>query len=1081
MMQINLSRRLSLLLIMVMITTFAFAQKISFSIKGTVTDDSGLPLIGVTVQLVEPRLGTVTDERGFYDLSDAVAAGEYTLLFSYVGYSSYSEKVTINDSNSNLTKDIQLGTDILELDAVVVTGNSPTSTRKQLGNAIGVVSGEKLQNSGTTNTLAALSGKVMGAQITQNDGYPAGGISVRLRGASSIKGSSDPLYIVDGVIVDNSSTNVINLSADAMTTGLQAGQNRLVDINPNDIERIEVLNGAAAAAIYGSRASNGVVQIFTKRGKSGKATIEFGTSIQYSALRNRVFLTDYPERFGVKGNDRLETTQDRLTILLHLGPSEAQLQAQGVNFIKAAPANRLLITDKYAVQRYDYQDDIFTGAWGTDNYLSVSGGNDKTNYFASFGYFNNDGIIKNTNFTKYTGRLRLNQTLTDWASMSVGLAFNNSLSQDMPNGNNFFSPISTMYIIDNVWDLNERDANGNLRQVELVRMNPLSVLETFDLTQRTNRTIGDIQLNLYPVAGLNINAILGVDNYALVGNEFHPRLPYGGVAATFFPDGYVSNATNNVTLLNHDLTATYNRNISSKITSTTTAGYQIQYNRNHFTAQEGRDLAPFVETIAAAANLFSLPVQSIAERSVWGYFLQQTFGYNEQFFLTLAGRVDGSSAFSEDNQNIFYPKASFSYLLSDYWKGSGLQKTIGTFKLRASYGQAGNLTGIGPYDRFDNFLLSQLTGLPSIVPSRVLANPDVKPEIMTEFEVGADMAFFNNRVGLNVTYYNQEIDDLLLDRQLPPTAGGTSIVTNVGSMNNRGLELMLQVSPIKTKDFSWDLTALWTRNRNEVSGIDGVLFLRGSDGTQSAISGEQFGLFFGRYYARDNNGNLLLTPQGLAQPERGLIIPEADYNPANLPEGALRDRIYNVAGNYFVPVRDANGQPIQGNTELLKVIGDPNPDWFGSFSSDLTYKKLAFRFQFDFFQGADMYNWNRITGNNVGHGKIAEQELKGEVARGYVASIAGGVTGQRIQEEHIEDGSFVKLREVALSYNVGKVGRLFQNVNFTLIGRNLVSFDKYEGFDPETNSAGQNDRVRGDDFGNVPIPLSVQFKIGAKF
>lgn len=1081
MMQINLSRRLTLLFLMVMVTTLAFAQKISFSIKGTVTDDSGLPLIGVTVQLVEPRLGTITDERGFYDLSDAVAAGEYTLQFSYVGYTSYNEKVTINDSSNNLTKDVQMGTDILELDAVVVTGNSPTATRKQLGNAIGVVGGEKLQNSGTTNTLAALSGKVMGAQISQNDGYPAGGISVRLRGASSIKGSSDPLYIVDGVIVDNSSTNVINLSADAMTTGLQAGQNRLVDINPNDIERIEVLNGAAAAAIYGSRASNGVVQIFTKRGKSGKATIEFGTSIQYSALRNRVFLTDHPERFGVKGSDRLETTQDRLTILLTLGLSDATLTANNVGFIKAAPANRTLITDKYAVKRYDYQDDIFNGAWGTDNYLSVSGGNDRTNYYASFGYFNNDGIVKNTNFTKYTGRLRLNQTLADWASMSVGLAFNNSLSQDMPNGNNFFSPISTMYIIDNVWDLNERDANGNLKQVELVRVNPLSVLETFDLTQRTNRTIGDIQFNLYPIAGLNINAILGIDNYALVGNEFHPRLPYAGVAATFFPDGYVSNATSNVTLLNQDLTATYNRDISSKITSTTTAGYQIQYNRNHYTAQEGRDLAPFVETIAAAANLFSLPVQSIAQRSVWGYFLQQTFGYNDQFFLTLAGRVDGSSAFSEDNQNIFYPKASFSYLISDYWKGSSLKNTIGTLKLRASYGQAGNLTGIGPYDRFDNFLLSQLTGLPSIVPSRVLANPDVKPEIMTEFEVGADMAFFNNRVGLNVTYYNQEIDDLLLDRQLPPTAGGTSIVTNVGSMKNQGVELMLQVSPIRTKDFSWDLTALWSRNRNEVSGIDGVLFLRGSDGTQAAISGEQFGLFFGRYYARDNNGNLLLTPQGLAQPERGLIIPESQYNPANLPEGALRDRIYNVAGNYYVPVRDANGQPIQGNTELFKVIGDPNPDWFGSFSSDLTYKKLAFRFQFDFFQGADIFNWNRITGNNVGHGKIAEQELKGEVARGYVASIAGGVTGSRIQEEHVEDASYIKLREVALSYNVGKVGRLFQNVNFSLIGRNLISFDKYEGFDPETNSAGQNDRVRGDDFGNVPIPLSVQFKIGVKF
>lgn len=1069
------------LLLFVSLASFALAQRVSFTIRGTVTGDDGEPLTGVTVLLAEPRLGTITDENGSYQLTGDVAEGTYTLQVSYIGYTTFTKPLSISQGNTTFNEDIALKTDILELDQIIVTGNSPTSTRKQLGNAIGVVGGEKLQNTGTTNTLAALSGKVLGAQISQNDGNPAGGMSIRLRGSSSIKGSSDPLYIVDGVIVDNSSTNVVNLSGDAMTVSLAAGQNRLVDINPNDIERIEVLSGAAASAIYGSRASNGVVQIFTKRGRSGAPTIEFGTSIQYSALRQKVFLSDYPQRFGLKGSDRLETTQDRLTTLLHLGPTEAQLMAQGVNYIKAAPAGRILITDKYAVQRYDYQDDIFDSALGTDNYLSVSGGTEKTNYFASFGYFNNDGIIKNTNFTKYTGRLRLNQTLSDWASMSVGIAYNYSASQDMPNGNNFFSPISTIFIIDNVWDINERDANGNLKQVELVRINPLSVIETFDITQRTNRTIGDIQLNLYPVAGLNINAILGVDNYSLTGNEFHPRFPYAGVSAGFFDDGYVSNATSNVTLLNHDLNASYNTNLSSKITSTTTAGYQIQYNRNQFTAQEGRNLAPFVKTIAGAANLFSLPVQSIAERSVWGFFLQETFGYNDQFFLTLAGRIDGSSAFSEDNQNIFYPKASFSYVLSDYWKGSSLQNTIGTLKLRASYGQAGNLTGIGPYDRFDNFLLSQYGGLTSIVPSRVLANPDVKPEIMTEFEVGADMALFNNRVGLNATYYNQDINDLLLDRQLPPTAGGTSIVTNVGSMTNNGVELMLRVTPVKTSNFNWDITALWSRNRNEVSGIDGALFLRGSDGTQAAISGEQFGLFFGRYYARDNNGDLLLTAQGLAQPERGLVIPISAYDPSKLPEGALRDRAYSIAGNYYVPVRDGNGQPIQSNTELFKIIGDPNPDWFGSLSSDMSMKKFGFRFQFDFFQGADIFNWNRITGNNVGHGKIAEQELKGEVARGYVASIAGGVTGQRIQEEHVEDASYIKLREVALSYNVGKVGKTFQNVNFTLVGRNLISFDKYEGFDPETNSAGQNDRVRGDDFGNVPIPLSVQFKIGAKF
>ena len=1056
---IYLKRKFMFAFLLLTLPLFALAQKANLSIKGTITDGSGEPLIGVTVMLAEARLGTVSDVNGFYQLSGAVAEGTYTMQVSYVGYTTYSEKVTLTASGLSINKDVKLSLDILELDQVVVTGASPTATRKQLGNNISVVDSRSIGNAGTTNTLAALSGKVMGAQITQNDGTPAGGISVRLRGPSSINGNSDPLYIIDGVIVDNSSTNVINLSADAMTAGLRAGQNRLVDINPNDIERIEVINGASAAALYGSRAANGVVQIFTKRGKSGKPTIEFSTAMSTSQLRKKVFMTQHPERFGVRGNDRLELAQDRLTTLLHLGPPEATLVAQGVNFTKVGPVNRLLITDKYPVQRYDMQDEIFTNAIGMENHLSISGGNDKTTYLASFGYTNNDGIIKNTNFTKYTGRLRLNQTLAEWATISAGIAYNFSQSRDLPNGNNFFSPISTMFIMDNVWNISERDAVGNLRQVEQVRVNPLTVIETFDITQRTNRSIGDVQLNLYPVKGLTLNAILGYDTYSLVGNEFHPRMPYPGVAAGFFPDGYISNATSNVMLLNHDFTANYIKELGSNLTSTTTAGYQIQSDRSHFTAQEGRDLAPFVQTISAAANLFAAPVQSVAQRSVWGYFLQQTFGYKDQLFVTLAGRIDGSSAFSSKNQNNFYPKASASWVLSDYWKDSDLSSKISSLKLRASYGQAGNLTGIGPYDRYNNYLIGQLGGLSAITPSTILANPDVKPERMTETEFGADMAFLNNRIGLNVTVYNQNISDLLLTRPLPPTAGGTSIVTNEGSMSNNGLELMLQGAVVANSKVRWNLGLMYSRNRNQVDGIDGALFLRGSDGVQAAINGQPYGVFYGRYYARDEQGNLLLTNQGLAQPERGVQT--------TLLEGT--------------PGRAADGQPTANAAQLRRIIGDPNPDWFGTFTSDLTVGKFSFRVQFDAVWGFDVFNWNRITQNNVGQGELAEKELKGEVARGYVASIAGGVTGERIQEEHVEDGSFIKLRELALGYDFGKIGKVFSNLNVSLIGRNLISFDKYLGYDPETNSAGQNDRVRGDDFGNVPIPRMLQLRVGARF
>jgi TonB-linked SusC/RagA family outer membrane protein len=1051
-----------MLFLLLFLAVGATAQKASYVFKGKVTDAGGDGLPGVTVGIPSLRVGTVTDVNGMYVLRGTATEGAYTLRMSYSGFKTSELTVNVRAGSGDVMNDVSLSEDVLNLDEVVVTGNDPTATRKQLGNSVGVVDGDKLARSGSGNVLGGLSGKFMGAQVSQNDGGPAGGFSIRMRGPSSIKGNSDPLYIIDGVIVDNSSQNVINRSADAMTTSFQAGQNRLIDINPNDIERIEVLNGASAAAQYGSRASNGVVQIFTKKGTNGRPRIEFSTGLSTSSLRKKVFMTEIGQRFGSKGNARLETGQDRLTTLLTVGLIEDTLKARGINYVKV-PSNRLLITDKYDVKRYDYQDDIFTDAIGTDNHVSMTGGNESSNYFASFGFSDNDGIIKNTNYRKYTGRLRYNQNLNDWARLGVGVAYTNGKSQDMPNGNNFFNPISCMYIMDNVWDINERDASGNLKQAEQVRINPLSVIETFELFQRTNRTIGDVNLTLTPVKGLTVNAVLGADSYTLEGNEYHPRLPYetsGLVAAGFFPDGYVAQSVDSRLLWNHDLTATYQTNLMSKLKSTTTVGYQLQNRRSHFTSQEGRNLSPFVKTVAAATNVFTLPVQVIGERNIWGSFIQETFGYNDHVFVTLAARMDGSSAFSADNQNIIYPKASVSWVVSDYWKESGLKNIIPSAKLRASWGKAGNLTGIGDYDRFNNYPLSVYTGLTSIAPSKTLANPDVKPEIKTETEFGADLALANNRIGLSFTVYNQRITDLLLDRVLSPSVGGNTIVTNVGEMTNNGVELLLTGSVVKTRNFGWDLGLNWSKNKNKiVSGIDGILSLRGSDGTQSAITGQEFGLFYGRYYARNPDGTWQTTAGGLPQPARGT------QNGTQILGGT--------------PVFGADGQP--SGTELRKILGSPLPDWIGSLTSDLRYKKLSFNFQFDAFMGAEVYNWNRITGNNVGHGEIAEKEIKGEVPRGTVAAIAGGIVGQRIQEEHIEDGSYIKLREIGLGYNFGAINKSLSALTLSVYGRNVLSFDNYSGFDPEANSAGQNDQVRGDDFGAVPIPRTLGVRLNASF
>ncbi|HVE60518.1 MAG TPA: carboxypeptidase-like regulatory domain-containing protein, partial [Chitinophagaceae bacterium] len=279
------------------LVVFAVAQ---VRISGKVTNAEGTGIPGISVSVKNTNYGTATDASGNYDLSANLKPGNYILEFTGVGFTSSEQRLQVTNENS-YSINTSLNTDALGLDEVVVTGSLGRTSKRQLGNSISTVNSSQLQNTGSQNLSSILNGRVMGAQVTQNSGDPAGGTSIKLRGVGSIFGSSEPLYIVDGVIIDNSSANVINLSADAQGARIQAGTNRLVDINPNDIERIEVINGAAASAIYGSRAANGVVQIFTKRGKAGKPMVSFTTSVQHNSLRNRIEMNDVPLRFGIPG------------------------------------------------------------------------------------------------------------------------------------------------------------------------------------------------------------------------------------------------------------------------------------------------------------------------------------------------------------------------------------------------------------------------------------------------------------------------------------------------------------------------------------------------------------------------------------------------------------------------------------------------------------------------------------------------------------------------------------------------------------------------------------------------------------
>ena len=1016
-------------------------------ITGKVTGTDGKGISSVSVQIRSTTIGTVTDVNGNYDFNATLKPGAYVLDFSGVGFKSKEQTVQIGNAAS-YTADAQLLEDALNMDEVIVTGTNVRTSKKQLGNAISTINAKQLQNTGASNLSAILNGRVMGAQITQNSGDPAGGVSIKLRGVGSVFGSSEPLYIIDGVIVDNSSANVINLNADAQGAKIQTGANRLVDINPNDIERIEVINGAAAAAIYGSRASNGVVQIFTKRGKGGKTKVSFTTSVNFNSLRKRLELNTVPLRFGVAGDARLSTVGDRLTTIANLSST--------VGTGPAALGGRL-IEAKYPVTRYDYQDDIFNKSTGTDNHLSVSGGTEKGSYYMSASYLKNDGIIRNTNFQRYGLKVRGDITVNKWAKVSAGAMYTNAMSKDLPNGNNFFSPISTLTIIDNVWNINERDANGKLLAVERVRLNPLSVIEGYDLRTETNRSMADFKLNLTPIKGLNIDFTNGFDTYSQSGNTYQGRVSYDNASAAFFPDGYVSIARFNYFQWTSDVVASYKFDIIKDLQSTSSAGYSAQYIKTTYAAQEGRDLIPIVRTIGAAQNLFNLPIDTRTQQSIFGYFFQQTFGYKNKLFLTGAGRFDGSSAFSKDAQNIFYPKASLSYNISDedFWTKSNFSKWFNTLKLRTSYGKAGNLTGVGAYDRFITYLPITYTG-GGFGPRNSIGNVDIRPEIKAEWEGGADMQFLKGRLGLQFSLYRQKITDLVLPFNIAPSNGATSLVDNIGEMTNKGFELMLTSTPVKTKDFRWDATLLFNKNKNKITKLYKNAGFIGLDatGTQGVLEGYPVGIYYVNYYARNADGTLLLR----------------DVNGFKLPQVERG----NVTTN--TPARDVNGQPT--GTALRKVLGDPNPDYTATFVNEFTYKNISLRVQLDRVSGFEVYNWDWITRNNVGNGKLAEKELKGELPRGWVAAI-GGFIGPRIQEEHVQDGSFTKLRELALSYSLNKL-KFAESMKISLVGRNLFSWDNYVGFDPEINASGQS-VIRGNDFGAFPIPRVFQISIITNF
>jgi TonB-dependent SusC/RagA subfamily outer membrane receptor len=986
------------------LSTFALpsllAAQSTGTIRGHVTDASSGRAISDARVLVEgTRIGAVTNSSGDYTLT-AVPAGSRTITIRRIGYEPRSATVNVG-AGASATVDAALRLSAVNLSDVVVTGTGAPTERRKVGTSIASVDSSAITKAQAVTIDQALQGKIPGAQITQNSGGPGGGgISVRLRGVNSFISGSDPLYIVDGVIVDNSSAQLSDL-------GIRSNpQNRLADINPADIERIEVIRGAAAAALYGSRANNGVVQIFTRRGTSGKPRYTYTTRYSSNQLREQQPFNFYP------------------------------YDASGL-----------------PISRFNYQDDIFQTGTGIEQNLTVEGGNDNTKYFVSGNFSDEDGIMKSTSSRRMGARVNLQQQLTSRLIGNVTANYvqtNNQLQAFGEQndygimGSLFFAPTQTDF----------HPVNGVYPLPPALGTNPLLAIDRIRNPQEIDRFIGSAKLTFNPTTQLLLDYTIGLDNVGFEQRQFVPRNAVlgTGILAT----GRSQSVFQATRVINQDGIAGYTWKPMGPFELRTTGGFNFTDQKVRTTAATANGLAP-VGDLVSAGSVFSAG-QTEIELKTLGFYGQQEVAWNDKLFLTGAVRYDASSTFAPAERWQVFPKFSASYVAIE-----GRPGMLNNLRLRSALGWAGSQPGlVNAYSQFVVMTAAPFAGRAGYVNDVTNGNPGLKNERAREWEVGAEAGFLNARIGTEVTYYNRLVSDLLFFRPLATSTGFSRQFAPIGTMSNKGVEALVRTANVQRKNFTWNTTATYTHNTNKVEHLDILDFVSAGGYPNRIRAGQAAGVFYGSYAVRDClTGAFLLDSLGRYR---------RSSNAADFPL-AIAQRQALSHGNC--------------NDSLSKVLGNPNPKWMGSLLNEFALgRKLRMRALLDGVFGNDIMNLSTRAQNAgiASNSKTYERELLPYGDPRKLPPTWNSRT-QGIFEYWIEDGSFVKLRELAATYtfDAAPVRRFFRDgLELTLSGRNLKVWTDYSGYDPEINlfgtNAGGRESVqttaadRGFDFGGYPIP-----------
>jgi len=971
---------------------FATAQ--TTVITGKVTGEDGEALIGSTVAVQGTTRGSIADFNGEFRLE--LNPGDSLLEVSYVGY-----QTQIIAVGNQTYFELILPLDVSELQEVIVVGYGTTIKQDLTGN-ISKVSGEEISSRPVNTFESAIQGRATGVFIQGTSGKLGERINVRVRGTSSLSASNQPLYVIDG----------IPMTSESQTSSINAGSNPLIDINPNDIQSVEILKDASAAAIYGSRAANGVILITTKKGEAGKMKFDFDYQVgvaqtpekldMYSTEQYRIQDLEAQLRIAISNPliqfDESTITPENLKLWLEAGDETTS--------IVPTADGTLEFPDQFRFNT-DWQDEVFqTGIQHRANF-SLSGGSDNTNYYGSFSYNNSEGILIGNQLERFTARANINSDLSNRLSVNGGINYTRTNNDRLFEDSQLNSPLQVL--TNSPGDTFDEETKELIVQSEID--NPLNLAEFSDNTSNSNRFIGNTDLSYEIVGGLKFTTEFGldfIDQREEIFEETVFRDNDGSVVR--FPNNAIIREVDvfNYTTNNY---FSYDNIIQDNHIINGVVGFSYQESSSDLilkTNQEGLNLSEL------EGEPEDMNVEDPIGFSFLSYFGRVNYSFKHRYIAQISGRVDGSSKFGSNNRYGFFPAVSLGWNIAEepFLSSSA---SVSLLKFKASYGLVGN--DPAEANLFETIYIPAGFGNEDGIRASNLPNPDLKWETTAQLGIGIEYSLFKNRLSGSFDYYRKDTEDLLFPTPITSTSGFPFVLKNIGESTNEGFEIALDGTIIQGEDFQWNSSFNITFNSNEITNINGEQV---TSGINAFIEGEPIGVFFMRKFAG-------------VDPETGLAL----YDDG---QGGTTD-------DFFEAPR--------------MVVGDPNPDYFGGFNNSFSYKNFELSFLFQFVGGNEVYN---RTGELISNSGLQFfNQTDDQANRWYrpgdqtdipgmdpFASLADIETSTR----WLEDGSYIRLKTLNFSYSlperiVSNWGLRYFTINVG--GFNLWTLTDYPGYDPEVS------------------------------